>query len=79
MGRFIGSQYRETLRESGYRLFERPEPGIAILEDEDGKRELWFVNDHSAGYVVQIGRWGYEFTRSVPLTARRNHVTTDMR
>ncbi len=57
----IGSQLRETLAESGYHLVGRPRPGVVLLEDDAGQRELWYANDYHAGYTVQIGRWGYEF------------------
>ena len=60
MAKQIGSQYRETLAESGYKLVGRY-PGAVILEDEEGKREIWYANDDHAGYTVQVGRWGYEF------------------
>jgi hypothetical protein len=59
MAKQIGSQYRETLAESGYKLVTRF-PGAVVLED-DGKREIWYANDDHAGYTVQVGRWGYEF------------------
>ena len=62
----IGSQMRETLQEYGYRLVERPEPRHVILEDEGGNREIRVANDQFAGHVVVIGRWGYEFVRSLP-------------
>jgi hypothetical protein len=57
----IGSQTRETLKESGYKLAGRPGKGQVILEDETGKKELWYANDCHSGYTVQVGRWGYEF------------------
>lgn len=60
MARQIGSQYRETLRESGYQLVAR-KPGMVLLEAPDGQREIWAANDQHAGYTIQIGRWGYEF------------------
>lgn len=68
MPKIIGSQRRETLKESGYTLVSRPRRGEAILEDEGGKRELWAANNNFAGFVVEIGRWGYEFVRSLPST-----------
>jgi len=64
MAKQIGSQYRETLKESGCTLVERPGPGEVIL-DCDGQLELWAVNDHHAGYTIQVGRWGYEFVRDL--------------
>ena len=65
MGRCIGSQYRETLRDSGYRFVQYAPPGAVDLEHPDGTRELWQVNDHHAGYTIQVGRWGYEFVRTL--------------
>jgi hypothetical protein len=65
MARQIGSQHRETLAESGYRLVKRPFDGEVILADADGNRELWVVNDHHAGHTIQVGRWGYEFIRGL--------------
>ena len=60
----IGSQLRETLKESGYKLVGRPQAGQVILQDkETGKNELWYANNHHAGYTVVVGRWGYEFGR----------------
>ena len=56
----IGSQHRETLKESGYTLVGRFK-GAVILQDFDGKQELWYANDDHAGYTIQVGRWGYEF------------------
>jgi hypothetical protein len=61
----IGSQMRETLAESGYKLVGRPAQRMVVLQDKDGKREVWYANDHFAGYTVQVGRWGYEFGYSV--------------
>ena len=63
--RQIGSQLRETLAESGYKLVGRFPRGV-ILEDSEGKRETWYANDDHAGYTIQIGRWGYEFGHSWP-------------
>ena len=58
----IGSQVRETLKESGYELVSRPDKGVVILRDKStGKAEMWYANDDHAGYTIQIGRWGYEF------------------
>lgn len=66
MGRVqIGSQNRETLKASGYKLISRPSPGEVVLESDIGQKELWVANDDYAGYVIEIGGWGYEFVRSV--------------
>jgi len=71
MSKQIGSQYRETLAESGYTLV-RCGPGYIILRDmatvgyEATKDGFWCANNHHAGYTVQIGRWGYEYCRDIP-------------
>ena len=59
----IGSQKREKLKESGYRLVSRPGSGRVVLAPVDGggPSEIWYASDHHAGYTIQIGRWGYEF------------------
>lgn len=65
MAKQIGSQYRETLAESGYKLVGR-RPGAVLLEPSDypaQPREAWYTNDHHTGYTIQVGRWGYEFGR----------------
>ncbi len=61
----IGSQTRETLKESGHKLVSKLE-GVVILENPEGKKEVWYANDHHAGYTIQVGRWGYEFGRDYP-------------
>ena len=66
--RFIGSQARERLEDTDYRLVKTwpdIERGHIILEDDTGKRELWFLNDHHAGYTIEIDGRGYEFARSL--------------
>ena len=64
MAKRCGSQYRETLKESGYKLVGRSK-GYVILEDAEGKREVWYANNQHAGYTIQVGRWGYEFGRDI--------------
>jgi len=61
----IGSQYRETLKESGYGFLYRSGKGVVILMSPEGKPEMWIANDGYAGYTIQIGRWGYEFVSEV--------------
>ena len=39
---------------------------ILASEHGNGKRELWFLNDHAASYVIEIYGKGYEFARSLP-------------
>lgn len=65
MSKQIGSQLRETLAESGYKLIGR-RPGEVLLEPPDfpaSPREVWYANNDHAGYTIQVGRWGYEFGR----------------
>jgi hypothetical protein len=68
--RFKGGFLTETLNEAGLRLIDRPWSGAVVLEDENGKLELWQANQHHAGYTVKVGRWSYEFIRSVPVFGR---------
>jgi hypothetical protein len=60
----IGSQKRETLEESGLTLHKRISKKEVILADGD-KFELWFLNDHHAGYTIEIDGKGYEFAHSL--------------
>jgi hypothetical protein len=64
MPKKYGSQYRETLEEAGYKLVARIDEDQVILEDETGKRELWFKHDDNPGFTVEIDGVGYEFVRS---------------
>lgn len=63
--RQIGSQYRETLKESGNKIVRRISRNEVILQTPDGELELWFKNDHASGAVIEIGKTGYEFFRSL--------------
>ena len=60
-----GSQNREPLAESGYHLKGWITLGVAVLQDNDDEKklELWFANDHHAGYTIEIGVVGFEFAR----------------
>ncbi len=63
-----GSQTREPYDEAGYRIVGTwPDLmiGEVILEDENGKRELWALSPTFAGYVITINDRGYEFVRSL--------------
>lgn len=62
-GRQIGSQFRETLEESGATLVKLV--GEEAILFEDGKYELWAKRDDYAGYVTEIEGVGYEFVRSL--------------
>ena len=57
----IGSQKRETLAESGMRILKRWSKKEVILTDDTGIEEVWYENDHFAGYVIEINGKGYEF------------------
>jgi hypothetical protein len=67
MIRHIGSQARERIEETDY-LCEGFDPSCdsTILVDKaTGQRELWFKNDHHAGYTIEIDGIGYEFAHSI--------------
>lgn len=60
----IGSQTRELLEDSGYKLVHTMNGSRdAILENDEG-RELWSESDDFAGYVIVIFGIGYEFIMS---------------
>jgi hypothetical protein len=61
----IGSQKRELLSESGMTLYKKLPKGEVQLKDRNGNLELWVLNDHYAGYVIEIDGKGYEFVRCV--------------
>lgn len=79
MGRQIGSQWRETLAETEYQILGWLDSQTVVLQDSDDldkdKGEVWFRNDHHAGYTIEIDGIGYEFARSFkgddPLTHYR--------
>ena len=61
-----GSQTREPLNESGYKLVEtRDGQKDAILENTLNWRELWTKSDDFSGYVIDIFGIGYEFVMSL--------------
>ena len=72
MARTIGSQTRETLKEAGYCVAELPElrayseeAGGVALVSPDGSYELWVLNDHHAGYTIEVDGYGYEFAHTI--------------
>ena len=72
MTRHIGSQIRDTLKESGYRVVKRISGKQVVLREIGEERcELWFKNDHFAGYTIEISGIGYEYARRVPCPHRR--------
>jgi hypothetical protein len=60
-----GSQLRESLEASGYRLESILAFDEVVLVDECGRRDLFVENDDYAGYVVEIDGFGYEFMCSL--------------
>lgn len=64
MPQIRGSQYRESLEEAGY-ILVKTWRSMAVLADQDGKRELWQRNPDYSGYVVTINGIGYEFICSL--------------
>lgn len=61
-----GSQTREPIEDTEYRLLARPKDRIAILHNTlTDDLEEWSANDDHAGYTIVIGRWGYEFGRTL--------------
>jgi hypothetical protein len=63
----IGSQTRETLAESGYRLLERVDDETIILQSigDPDQQEFWFKHDDHAGYTIEVDGVGYEYARDV--------------
>lgn len=62
----VGSQIRESLRESGYKLVKKSGKEAILQDKEDGHHELWVKRDDFAGYVIVINGVGYEYARRVP-------------
>ena len=66
MTRIIGSQIRDLIGETTYKVVGMTQYDEAILEDEEGgELELWAPNDYHAGYTIEIAGIGYEFTTSI--------------
>ncbi|MFA5321947.1 MAG: hypothetical protein WC373_04680 [Smithella sp.] len=58
----IGSQKRYTLAESGMEFVLKMPGNAALLRDKlTGRLEIWQLNDHHSGYVIEINGKGYEF------------------
>jgi len=74
--RRIGSQTRETLAESGYRLLERVDDETVILQaiGDPAQQEFWFKQDDHAGYTIEVDGVGYEYARDV--LSQHKHPTT---
>ena len=54
-------QIRAKMEDEGYKLISRPAPREVIVQHPNGVPELWICNDRFSGFVLVIGRWGYEF------------------
>lgn len=80
MIKHIGSQIREPIEETEYKIQFRDEhlvlsetgaaqfedgPEVVLLNTITGKEELWVERDHFAGYVVEIDGKGFEFVRTL--------------
>jgi hypothetical protein len=66
MIKHIGSQNRELIGETTYKVVGVTQYDEVILEDEEGgDLELWAPNDHHSGYTIEIAGIGYEFTTSI--------------
>ena len=61
----IGSQKRENIYEAGYEAVTLTANTVTLKDLETGKLELWGLNDHFAGYVVEFAGNGYEFITSL--------------
>lgn len=74
MIRQIGSQSREPLNESGYKLFMRVSDTDVILMSEENSQicELWCAEDDHVGYTIEVDGVGYEFIRTLDKAAIRN-------
>lgn len=66
MTKIIGSQTRDLIGETTYKVVGMTRYNEAILEDEEGgELELWAPNNYHAGYTIEIAGIGYEFTTSI--------------
>ena len=65
--RKIGSQTRETLEESGYRLLDRWDEDTIVLQsiEDPDQQEVWFKHDDHAGYTIEVDGVGYEYARDL--------------
>lgn len=63
--RTIGSQTRQELEYSDYKMRQRINAEEVILMAYDGVLQLWVANDDYAGFVLEIDGVGYEFVTSV--------------
>ncbi len=61
----IGSQKREPISETDYELVCRNGGSVTLRDKTNGRKELWYLNDHHAGYTIEIDGLGYEFVTSI--------------
>jgi hypothetical protein len=60
-----GSQTREPIEDTDYEVVSKTEDEVILKDKETGKKEVWVEKDDFAGYVIEIGGRGYEFTHGV--------------
>lgn len=60
----------ETLKEAGYKHVCMSGPGNHILENEDGKLELWTANKNAACATLKYKNTHLEFVSSVNVPQR---------
>lgn len=56
---------KETLKQAGYKHIKTLGNGEHLLEDEDGKKEIWFANKNHASWGLIYKNTHLEFARSV--------------
>ncbi len=59
-----GSQVRERIEETDYKLICIRLDGKVALLNNNGACEWWALSDDYAGYVLEIKGQGYEFART---------------
>jgi hypothetical protein len=55
---------KQTLREAGYKYIDYLGQGEHLLENEDGKKEVWFSNKNHASWGLIYKNTHLEFARS---------------
>ncbi len=64
---YIGSQVRERIEETDYKLISVHLNGKTALLNNNGACELWALSDDFAGYVIEINGQGFEFVSTIKL------------
>lgn len=62
-----GSQTREPIGDTDYEVVSKTGNEVILKDKETGEKEVWVENDDFAGYVIEIGGRGYEFTHGVKI------------